>query len=70
MIRRIGMGVGGAAIGSVLGWTIAIFTGWKPAVVLVAIVFGLLAVLDDERARRAQTPGGRDEPTRLFPPEE
>ncbi len=69
MIRRIGIGVGGAAIGSVLGWTIAAFTGWTPAVAIVAIAFSLLAMLDDERERRA-TGRDRDQPTRLFPPDE
>ena len=68
MIRRVGIALGGAAIGSVLGWTIAIFTSWTPAVAIVAIVFGLLAVLNDRRDT-ASTRDGGDHPTRLFPPD-
>ena len=66
MIRRIGVGLGGAAIGAVLGWTIAAFTGWTPAVAIVAIVFGLLATLNDERERASANE--TEQPTTLFPP--
>jgi len=68
MIRRIGIGFGGAAIGGVLGWTIAAFTGWTPVVAIVAIVFAALAVFNDQRDRR---PASNDSNhlTRLFPPD-
>ncbi len=68
MIRRIAVGLGGAAIGSVLGWTIAIFTGWTPVIAVVAIVFGLLAAFSDWRDT-SSAPDEGHQPTRLFPPD-
>ncbi len=68
MIRRIGIGLGGAAIGSVLGWTIAAFTGWTPAIAVAAILFSLLALFDDAREAHPAS-HDRDRPTTLFPPD-
>ncbi len=48
MIKRIGIGLGGAAIGAVLGWTVAIFLRWRPAVAIFALLFGLIAVWAEE----------------------
>ena len=49
MIRRAFVGLGGAAIGAVLGWTIAAFTGWALTIPIVAMLFGLLAVWCEQR---------------------
>ncbi len=48
MIKRIGIGLGGAAIGAVLGWTVAIFLRWRPAIAIFALLFGLIAVWAEE----------------------
>jgi F0F1-type ATP synthase assembly protein I len=69
MIRRIGIAIGGAAIGGVLGWTIAAFTGWTPAVAIVALLFGVLAMVNEER-EHGTAADDRDRPTRLFPPDD
>ena len=69
MIARIGVGLCGAAIGAVLGWTISAFTHWPPAIVVVAIIFGLLAFLNDVRESPSEV-RDRNKPTRLFPPDE
>jgi F0F1-type ATP synthase assembly protein I len=68
MIARIGVGLGGVAIGTVLGLTIRAFTHWTPAVIIVAILFGLLALVNDLREHPASD--DRDRPTRLFPPDD
>ncbi len=44
MMKRIALGLGGAAIGAVLGWTVSIFLRWPPAVAIVAVLFAILAV--------------------------
>ncbi len=48
MLKRIAIGVGGAAIGAVLGWTVAIFLRWRPAIAICALLFGLIAVWAEE----------------------
>jgi outer membrane lipoprotein SlyB len=67
IVRALLVGLAGAAIGGVLGWTIAEFTGWNPAIAIVAIVFGVLAVWGGERRGRAPAVDGLERPTRDGP---
>ncbi len=53
MIRRIAIGLGGAAIGAMVGWTASAFTGWRPAIAVGGILFGVLAVWVEERGTSA-----------------
>ena len=68
MIRRAFVGLGGAAIGAVLGWTIAAFTGWTLAIPIVATLFGLLAVWSAEQKGTVERTDDLNRPTTLFPP--
>jgi MFS family permease len=67
MIKRALVGLLGAAIGALLGSTIAAFTGWNLAIVILAILFGLLAVWTSERRGTVPTVGDLNRPTTLFP---
>ncbi len=53
VIRRIAIGLGGAAIGAMVGWTASAFTGWRPAIAVGGILFGVIAVWVEERGTSA-----------------
>lgn len=67
MIKTIAVGLGGAAIGGVLGSTVSIFLRWRPAIAVGALLFGGLALWVESQQSDAAPNDQSDRPAGQFP---